>query len=100
MIARTLKAKDSGHKNALESFIVQDLKVMSDFDIHRTCETYRVIFLIFIFYSGECVCCRVVYSTGIEGILNQLNSFSIQKSWNSIVNYSTQKLMYYYCIPH
>ncbi len=44
MIARTLKAKDSGHKNALESFIVQDLKVMSDFDIHRTCETYRVIF--------------------------------------------------------
>jgi hypothetical protein len=25
--------------------------------------------------------------------LNQFNSFSIQKSWNSVVNYSTQKLM-------
>jgi len=42
-IARLLKTKDSGHKNAIIEYIVQDLKVLSDFDIHKTCETYRCI---------------------------------------------------------
>ena len=28
--------------NAVEKFIVQDLEVMSDFDIHKTCLHYRV----------------------------------------------------------
>ena len=42
-IARLLKTKDEGHKNALIEYIVQDLKVLSDFDIHKTCETYRCI---------------------------------------------------------
>jgi len=43
VIARLLKTRDSGHRDALESYIVEDLKVMSDFQIHRTCETYRCI---------------------------------------------------------
>ena len=41
-MARLLKTRDSGHKQAIESYIVEDLKVMSDFEIHKTCETYRV----------------------------------------------------------
>ena len=41
-IARLLKSKDSGHKEALESFIIEDLQSMSDYQIHRTCEYYRV----------------------------------------------------------
>lgn len=43
VIARLLKTRDSGHRDALESYIVEDLKVMSDFQIHRTCETYRCL---------------------------------------------------------
>ena len=42
LIARLLKTKDAGHKNAVEEYIIQDLKLLSDFDIHKTCETYRV----------------------------------------------------------
>ena len=42
VIARLLKTRDSGHKQALESYIVEDLKIMSDFEINKTCETYRV----------------------------------------------------------
>ena len=42
VIARLLKTRDSGHKQAVESYIVEDLKIMSDFDINKTCETYRV----------------------------------------------------------
>ena len=42
VIARLLKTWDSGHKQALESYIVEDLKIMSDFEINKTCETYRV----------------------------------------------------------
>ena len=41
-MARLLKTRDSGHKEANETYIVEDLKVMSDFEINRTCETYRV----------------------------------------------------------
>ena len=40
-LAKMLK-KDSSHINAVEKFIVQDLEVMSDFDIHKTCLHYRV----------------------------------------------------------
>jgi len=43
VIARLLKTRDSGHKEAVESFIIEDLQTMSDFDIHKTCETYRCI---------------------------------------------------------
>jgi len=43
VLARLLKTRDSGHKQALESYIVEDLKIMSDFEIHKTCETYRCI---------------------------------------------------------
>jgi len=42
-IARTLKVYDTSHKNAVEEYIVQDLQLLSDFDIHKTCETYRCI---------------------------------------------------------
>ena len=45
VIARLLKTRDSGHKQALESYIVEDLKIMSDFEINKTCETYRVRFI-------------------------------------------------------
>merc|ERR1719479_868164 len=41
-LARMLK-KDSSHINAVEKFIVQDLEVLSDFDIHKTCLHYRAI---------------------------------------------------------
>jgi len=41
-LAKMLK-KDSSHINAVEKFIVQDLEVMSDFDIHKTCLHYRAI---------------------------------------------------------
>jgi len=43
VIARLLKERDAGHKEAIEDYIIQDLKVLSDFDIHKTCETYRCI---------------------------------------------------------
>jgi len=43
VMARLLKTRDSGHKEALESYIVEDLKIMSDFEINKTCETYRCI---------------------------------------------------------
>jgi len=43
VMARLLKTRDSGHKQAVESFIVDDLKIMSDFEINKTCETYRCI---------------------------------------------------------
>ena len=42
VMARLLKTRDSGHKEAIESYIVEDLKIMSDFEINKTCETYRV----------------------------------------------------------
>ena len=42
VIARLLKTRDSGHKDANEDYIIEDLKIMSDFDINKTCETYRV----------------------------------------------------------
>ena len=41
-IAKLLKCYDSNHKNALVEYIIQDLNALSDFDIHKTCETYRV----------------------------------------------------------
>jgi len=43
VMARLLKTRDSGHKEANEAFIVEDLKLMSDFEINRTCETYRCL---------------------------------------------------------
>merc|ERR1719270_2459002 len=43
VMARLLKTRDSGHKQAVESYIVDDLKIMSDFEINKTCETYRCI---------------------------------------------------------
>jgi len=42
-MARLLKTRDSGHKDALETFIIEDLQSMSDYQIHRTCEFYRCI---------------------------------------------------------
>jgi SWI/SNF-related matrix-associated actin-dependent regulator 1 of chromatin subfamily A len=41
VLARLLK-RDHTHKDATEKFIVEDLSVMSDFDIHKTCLAYRV----------------------------------------------------------
>jgi len=43
VIARLLKTRDSGHKDAVEEYIVEDLRGMSDFDINKTCETYRCL---------------------------------------------------------
>ena len=40
-LARVLK-KDASHCQAVEKFIAEDLSVLSDFDIHKTCLTYRV----------------------------------------------------------
>ena len=40
-LARILK-KDASHEKAVEKFIAEDLSVMSDFDIHKTCLAYRV----------------------------------------------------------
>ena len=40
-LARLLK-KDATHEKAVEKFIAEDLSVMSDFDIHKTCLAYRV----------------------------------------------------------
>ena len=42
-LARILK-KDASHCQAIEKFIVDDLSVLSDFDIHKTCLAYRVSF--------------------------------------------------------
>ena len=44
-LARILK-KDSSHCQAIEKFIADDLSVLSDFDIHKTCLAYRVSFWI------------------------------------------------------
>merc|ERR1739848_85466 len=41
-LARVLK-KDASHCQAVEKFIAEDLSVLSDFDIHKTCLTYRCI---------------------------------------------------------
>ena len=41
MLARILK-RDPSHREATEKFIMEDLSVMSDFDIHKTCLAYRV----------------------------------------------------------
>ena len=41
MLARILK-RDPSHREATEKFIIEDLSVMSDFDIHKTCLAYRV----------------------------------------------------------
>ena len=40
-MAKVLK-RDPSHKDARESFIIEDLSVMSDFEIHKTCLAYRV----------------------------------------------------------
>ena len=40
-MAKILK-RDPSHKDARESYIIEDLSVMSDFDIHKTCLAYRV----------------------------------------------------------
>ena len=40
-LAKLLK-KDATHEKAVEKFIAEDLSVMSDFDIHKTCLAYRV----------------------------------------------------------
>ena len=42
VMARLLKTRDSGHKEANEALIVEDLSTMSDFEINKTCEIYRV----------------------------------------------------------
>ena len=41
-MARILK-EDQSHENAEEKFIIEDLSVMSDFDINSTCLAYRCI---------------------------------------------------------
>jgi len=41
-LARILK-KDASHDKAVEKFIAEDLSVMSDFDIHKTCLAYRCV---------------------------------------------------------
>ena len=53
-MARLLKTRDSGHKEALESYIVEDLKIMSDFEINKTCETYRVRIRFILFSKKYC----------------------------------------------
>ena len=47
MLARILK-RDPSLREATEKFIIEDLSVMSDFDIHKTCLAYRVSFGIFV----------------------------------------------------
>ena len=42
VLARLLKRQDAGHQQAVEKFIREDLAVMSDFYIHKTCMAYRV----------------------------------------------------------
>jgi len=41
-LARKLKKLDSGHREANVKFIEEDLSVMHDFAIHKTCLAYRV----------------------------------------------------------
>uniref|UniRef100_A0A0K2U565 SWI/SNF-related matrix-associated actin-dependent regulator of chromatin subfamily A containing DEAD/H box 1 homolog n=1 Tax=Lepeophtheirus salmonis TaxID=72036 RepID=A0A0K2U565_LEPSM len=41
-LANILK-NDPSHKNAVEKFIVDDLGIMSDYDIHKTCLLYKCI---------------------------------------------------------
>merc|ERR1719232_625614 len=41
-LAKLLK-KDPSHEAAVEKFIIEDMSVMSDFDIHKTCLAYRCI---------------------------------------------------------
>ena len=45
VLARILKRNDPGHKQANENYIIEDLSVMSDFYIHKTCLAYRVSYL-------------------------------------------------------
>ena len=40
-LAKLLK-KDASHEKAVEKFIAEDLSVMSDFEIHKTCLEYKV----------------------------------------------------------
>lgn len=42
LLAKILKKQDSGHKEANEAFIREDLSVLTDFLIHKTCLEYRV----------------------------------------------------------
>jgi SWI/SNF-related matrix-associated actin-dependent regulator 1 of chromatin subfamily A len=41
-LARVLKREDPSHMDAEEKLIIEDLSVMSDFEIHTTCLQYRV----------------------------------------------------------
>ena len=41
-LARTLKKHCPNHKEAVEAFIREDLTVLSDFHIHKTCLAYKV----------------------------------------------------------
>ena len=43
ILAQLLK-KDPSHREANVKYIMEDLSVMSDFDIHKTCLAYRVSF--------------------------------------------------------
>ena len=78
-MARLLKTRDSGHKQAIESYIVEDLKVMSDFEIHKTCETYRVSHRLSfvsvlkkVFKAGQ-----IVFSQMLKSFLVKLIHFKI-----------------------
>ena len=56
-MARLLKTRDSGHKQAIESYIVEDLKIMSDFEINKipTNEKSQYIFVV---YFQDVLCCQ------------------------------------------
>ncbi|XP_059083286.1 SWI/SNF-related matrix-associated actin-dependent regulator of chromatin subfamily A containing DEAD/H box 1 homolog [Tigriopus californicus] len=43
LLAKILKKQDSGHKEAVEAFIREDLSVLTDFLIHKTCLEFRSI---------------------------------------------------------
>jgi SWI/SNF-related matrix-associated actin-dependent regulator 1 of chromatin subfamily A len=51
MLARILK-KDPSHCQAVEKFIVEDMSVLSDFDINKTCLAYRVCMTNIYFLKG------------------------------------------------
>ncbi len=44
-MAKLLKKNCSSHMNAVEKFIEEDFSVLSDFYIHKTCQTYPVSLL-------------------------------------------------------
>ena len=52
ILARILK-RDPSHREATEKFIVEDLSVLSDFDIHKTCLAYRVSWFCFGTHRGD-----------------------------------------------